>query len=147
MNPNDLFPLQGPRCDRIIRIISLAILLEKGDRSSTNNIGKLMVDIIHIAYLTCVIWYSWRPTMWRGHGYGHHLINLKQGIIFYPNLLKLDVVMKAHEHNDIMHVIGNIKVPHTIECVRHLYVCIHFKELYLWLFFIKIYNHFKIWGI
>jgi hypothetical protein len=46
------------------------------------------------------------------HGYGHHLIDLKQGIIFHPNLLKLDVVMKAHEHNDRMHVIGNIKVPH-----------------------------------
>ncbi len=67
--------------------------------------------------------------MSRRHGYGHHLINLKQGIIFHPNLLKLDVVMKANEHNDIMHVIGNIKVPHTIECTKHLYVYIHVKEL------------------
>jgi hypothetical protein len=62
--------------------------------------------------------------------YEHHLINLKQGIIFHPNLLKLDVVMKAHEHNDIMHVIGNIKVPHTTKCMTHLYVHIHVKELY-----------------
>jgi hypothetical protein len=101
-----------------------------------------MVNIIHNAYLTCVTLYSWRQTMWIGHGYGHHSINLKQGIIFHPNLLELDVVMKAHEHNDIMHVIGNIKVPH-IECVKHLYVCIHVKELYSWIFKEFFYNHFK----
>lgn len=91
-------------------------------------------------------WYSWRQTMSRRHGYGHHLIDLKQGIIFHPNLI-LDVVMKAHEHNDRMHVIGNIKVPHTIECVRHLYVCIHVKELYPWIFKEFFDSHLKFWGI
>jgi hypothetical protein len=55
-------------------------------------------------------------------------MDLKQCIIFHPNLLKLDVVTKAHEHNDIMHVIGNIKVLHTTDSVKHLYVCIHVKS-------------------